>query len=96
MAAALVMATGMLVVVVESDDRSFQECQILKYRRLSRSTYRDSPTMLPRALRFTYNPFAALLSLVPRLIFYVHPLITPVLLPLSSICTYRRLSYFLS
>lgn len=31
------------IVVVESDDRSFQECQILKYRRLSRSTYQDSP-----------------------------------------------------
>lgn len=30
------------VVVVESDDRSFQECQILKYHRLSRSTYQDS------------------------------------------------------
>lgn len=42
----VVAASGLVVVaaivVVESDDRSFQECQILKYRRLSRSTYQDS------------------------------------------------------
>lgn len=38
--AKLVVVAAM--VVVESDDRSFQECQILKYRRLSRSAYQDS------------------------------------------------------
>lgn len=32
------------VIVVEPDDRSFQECQILKYRRLSRSRTATAPS----------------------------------------------------
>lgn len=53
---AMAVLVAVVMVVVESDDRSFQECQILKYRGLTRPTW-YIPGCPVCALRFTYKPF---------------------------------------
>lgn len=71
-------------MVVKSDDRSFQECQILKYHRLYRSTYQDSHcAAVTYALRFTYNPFASLPRL-PSSIILVRPFLPCFLLHFTA------------
>lgn len=71
-----VSSSSSSVVVVESDDRSFQECQILKYRRLSVPRTRTATIRWP--MPFTYNPFLPFLGhLLPSVCLFARSFLIP-------------------